>query len=101
MFNLNFVCIDLHLTSPHTSHISLQDTMISCSTEYLNNTANSRLAVKTFDRPSVSNNPGENFTFYLEIYFCVCYALFETLPYRYWPFQLCFFILFILRDYVH
>lgn len=63
MFYLNFVCIDFHLPSPHISHTFLHDIIISCRTEYLNNTANSRSFMKMFDRTSVSNNPGENFTF--------------------------------------
>lgn len=57
--------------------------------------------MKMLDRNSVSNNPVENFTFYLDTSYYVCQGLFETLQYlQVLVFLLCFFIFFILRDYV-
>lgn len=98
-----FACLLLALTFIWPILLSLTSfcrlSSISCRTGYLNNTANSRSFMKMFDRTSVSNGPGENLTFYLDIYFCVYQGLFETLN-NVLLFPMCFFTLFILSDYV-
>lgn len=98
-----FTCLLLALTFIWPMLLSLTSfcrlSSISCRTWYLNNTANSRSFMKMLDKTSVSNGPGENLTFYLDIYFCVYQGLFETLN-NVLLFPMCFFTLFILSDYV-
>lgn len=101
MFYLSFIWIDFHLTSPPVSHISCRLPSTSCRTKSLKNTANSRSFRKMFDRTSVSNDPGDNLIFYLDIYFWLCQGLFEILPKLHvLLFPMCFFTLFSLRNYV-